>query len=328
MDPLKIAKKLILRSTYIVISTHSFPDADGIGSEVALTLALKKLGKKVYCVNEKALNHRYGYLDEQKVIVSCKEFKNKLLPKKIDLFIIVDTNVASRVGTGVQKLLEKSEKVLFIDHHPCPKEVKVIHCIDTKAAATGQIVGKLIESFGIKLTRELALPLYTSILIDTNSFRYSTVSGDTHRLIADLLDTGILAQQAYGKIYGAKKIGQLKLLGTILKDAQTNSKQDIAWIVVSQKLIDKFKSDVEDTHAFINHLLILENIRVACMFRDIGKTVKVSFRSSGDIDVGAIAQAFGGGGHDHSAATIIEGKLTNVIKDVISKIECILKELK
>ena len=95
--------------------------------------------------------------------------------------------------------------------------------------------------------------------------------------------------------------------------------------------IAKFSSDVEDTHGFINNLLVLNNIKVACMFRDDGDQIKMSLRSSGDIDVGVIALALGGGGHSHSAATVLvkrDGESAEqVISRTIKKVEEILKEL-
>jgi phosphoesterase RecJ-like protein len=109
-----------------------------------------------------------------------------------------------------------------------------------------------------------------------------------------------------------------------LASAQTNADESIAWINLSQNDLLHFHSDVEDTHAFINHLLVLNNLKVACMFRDDGQSVKVSLRSTGDIDVGLMATKIGGGGHCHSAATIINknGKSTaEITKEVISKVQ-------
>lgn len=329
MRILETFKAAIDSSKNIVISTHLIPDADGIGSEISLCLALKKLGKNVVCVNEEDLLHRYRYLDTHDNVISfdhfTKEYREKHHFKEIDLMIIVDTNSSARIGNKMQALLGNIKKILFVDHHPCPPALTAIHCIDTTAAATGQLVGNLIMSLGVKLDKEMALPLYTSILIDTSSFRYPTVSADTHRLVANLLDTGLNPPMAYNGIYGTKKIHHMHLLGSILASTESNSSGEIAWITVNQKDIDKHGSDVEDTYAFINNLLILDNIKVACMFRNIGHQVKVSFRSTGDVDVGVIAQAFGGGGHNHSAAVFIEGNLDSVIVDTVAKIELMLK---
>ena len=314
-------KKLIEKVQNILITTHIHPDADGIGSEVALGYALKKLGKNVLCVNEEPLAERYKYLDAKNALLDYSTYiKNPL--KSIDLLIVADTNSLPRIGKNMQELVLNSKNLLFIDHHPCPSEVAAIHCIDTTKAATGELVGDLIQALGVEFDKDMALPLYTTILIDTSSFRYPTVTGNTHALISKLMDTGICPPQAFNLINGTKKISHMKLLGKVLSTAKTTKDEKIAWITVTEKMIDDSEGDIEDTHGFINHLLILDNIKVVCMFRQIGKLVKISMRSTvDDIDVGVLAQALGGGGHNHSAATIIEGKLEEVTTNTIEKIQ-------
>ena len=306
--------------------THIHPDADGIGSEIALCMALRTLGKEAYCVNEEELLDRYKYLDPDDVLCGYESFTKAHPDFEPDLFIVTDTNSLHRIGIKIQAVVEKSKDLLFIDHHPCPKEVAAIHCIDTNMAATGELVGKLIESIDVKFTKEIALALYTSILIDTSSFRYPTVTANTHLLISKLMDTGIEPPDAYNKIYGTKQISYMKLLGIVLSSADSAGKGRIGWMKLTEKDMDAFDVDSEDTHGFVNHLLILDNIKVAMMFREIGTKVKISMRSAGDIDVGIMAQALGGGGHDHSAATIIDGAIDEVIEETIPKIQLMLEE--
>lgn len=313
----------------VVISTHSFPDADGIGSQISLCLALKQLGMNVICCNDEALLLRYKYLDPQDVIHSVSEMP-KLFPQTPDLIIVVDTNTIKRTGKNFIAYYEQYHcDILYIDHHPCREAGGEEHVIDTSAAATGQLVGELIDdALKIKFTPQMALPLYTAILIDTSSFRYPTVTANTHKLIAKLMETGIQPPQAYNGIYGTKKIQHMHLLGKVLSSANSTYNEEIAWIVLKKDELDHYDVDIEDTHAFINNLLILDNVKVACMFRDDGDQVKISMRSSGEHDVGEIAIALGGGGHSHSAATIINKTetetLENIISDVISRIENIL----
>lgn len=318
--------KHIERANNIVITTHIYPDADGIGSEMALCLALQKIGKNAICVNEKKLNERYKYLDPKDVIRSYDEVKDTI--DKIDLLIVTDTNSLPRIGASVQELVLKTSNLLFIDHHPCPRELAAIHCIDVSKAATGELVADLISSLNVEIDEDMALALYTSIIIDTSSFRYPTVTANTHKVISKLLESGVKPPQAFNLINGTKKIGYMKLLGNVLSSVQTSQDEEVAWIILEEKALEDNKCDVEDIHGFINHLLILDNLKVALMFREIDKKVKVSFRSANHrVDVGIMAQALGGGGHNHSAATVIDGSIENVVAETVEKVQAMLEPL-
>jgi phosphoesterase RecJ-like protein len=331
MTILDVFKSRIQGAQRILITTHEYPDADGIGSEISLCLALREYGKESYCINEEPLLDRYQYLDEDKVVWGLNNFRKNFPDYKPDLVIVVDTNTKDRVGVNLGKFIQPDLPILYIDHHPCRGRDLSNHCIDTAAAATGQIIGEIVEYLGVSFSKKIALPIYTSIIIDTSSFRYPTVSASTHRLVAKLMDTGINPPEAYNGIYGTKKVHHMHLLAKILNTASTNKDETVAWILLKKEDIDTFSSDVEDTHGFINNLLILNNIKVACMFRDDGDLIKMSLRSSGEYDVGNIAIALGGGGHSHSAATVFSrkpGETTDeVIKRVIQKVEETLKKL-
>lgn len=332
MDIFERFKSVIAPAENIIITTHSFPDADGIGSEISLCLALNQIGKNAICCNDEELLNRYKYLDPKDMVVGVERLKQRFSTSP-DLIIVVDTNVVDRAGNKFNQLYSKYDcPILYIDHHPCSNDVKEKHCIDTGAAATGQLIGELIESLGLEFNEEMALPLYTAILIDTSSFRYPTVTAKTHQLIAKLMATGIKPPLAYNGIYGTKKIEHMHLLSKVLASANCNKTEEVAWIVLKKSELADFGVDIEDTHGFINNLLILDNVKVACMFRDDGERVKISLRSGGDYDVGHMARELGGGGHSHSAATIVsksnENGLDQIISDSIDKIEILLTNLK
>jgi phosphoesterase RecJ-like protein len=313
----------------IIITTHLIPDADGIGSQIALAMALNKIGKTAVCVNEDKLLDRYNYLDPHKLVTHYDEYLDKIQPEN-SILIIVDTNNTSRIGNKMEGLSTYFKRVIYIDHHPCENIIEDTHFISTLAAATGQITGEIIKSMGIEFDQELALPLYTAILIDTSSFRYPNVTASTHKLIGELLETGLHPPLAYNEIYGTKKIEHMHLLGKILSTTACNSTGEIAWIIFDHEDLTSFHTDVEDTHAFINNLLVLDEIKVACMFRFDKDFIKISFRSSGSYDVSKAAKALSGGGHSHAAATILERdpaiSKEEFIKSSIATIENVLNK--
>lgn len=326
MQKTELFKSKLEKANHILITTHLYPDADGIGSQIALCMALRKLGKKAYCVNEEDLLDRYRYLDPDRCVISYQEFKEKHSDFHIDLFVVTDTNSLNRIGAQTQKLAGSAKSLIYIDHHPAPREIQALHCIDTSMSATGELVGSIIESLDIKFDQAISLPLFTAILIDTSCFRYPTVTGDTHRLVGKLLDAGVYSPEAYNQIYGTKKISYMQLLGRVLSSAKSTETGEVAWLSLKENSLEHFDVDKEDTHGFVNHLLILDNIKVAMMFWQIADQVKISFRSTGDVDVGLMAQALGGGGHNHSAATIIQGDIETVISETIPKVEQMLKK--
>jgi bifunctional oligoribonuclease and PAP phosphatase NrnA len=320
MEKFDLLKSKLAKASSILITTHAWPDADGIGGQIALCMTLKQLGKKAICVNELPLLQRYKYLDPEDVVFGMDEADDM---DKVDLVIIVDTNTIKRVGKRMENYASDKE-LLYIDHHPCAEINPSEHIVDTTKAATGELVGDIILDLGVKFNKTMALALYTAIIIDTSSLRYPNVTADTHKMVSELMKAGVRPPEAYNGIYGTKKVKHMHILGQVLQTANCNTREDVAWIVLDMEKITAQGTDVEDTHAFVNNLLILDNIKVACMFRDDGEDVKISFRSTGNLDVGIVARMLGGGGHDHSAATILHKSgrsLEQVIKESVQKIE-------
>ncbi|MDH4468021.1 MAG: bifunctional oligoribonuclease/PAP phosphatase NrnA [Bacteriovoracaceae bacterium] len=324
----------ILQHESIILTTHVGPDPDGIGSIVSLGRALQQLGKTVHIIIEEPLWYKYKYLDPEGSIFSLDDFLGKKTAVNFEesLLIVVDTHKLSRTGFKISSFLSPFKNIIFIDHHPNPVPTAMTasgvdhqHFIDEKAAATGEMIATLINTLGVTFDDVMALGLYTAILVDTNVFRYPSVTGNTHRLIAEFLDHGIPSHTAYNLINGAKKLTSMHLLGQILKNAQVGPLGLVAWIWIQESDLRDYNSELEDTHAYINNLLALEGVRIACMFRQDGPRLKLSMRSHGDIDVGEIAAQFGGGGHSHSAATVIEippnDSRENFIHDLILKLE-------
>ncbi|MAW07360.1 MAG: hypothetical protein CME61_03645 [Halobacteriovoraceae bacterium] len=321
---IKSFAEIIKVANTITLTTHLIPDPDGIGSMVALGYALQAKRKKVRLLLEEKLYEKYHYLDPRGLIHSICE---KDITKKQDLFIVLDANSIHRVGERIKKIQEYSEETFFIDHHPCAPELRFLNLIDTSYAATGELVADLIDDMDTPLTKEIALALYTAILIDTSSFNYPTIKGRTHRIIAKLLESGISSKEAFQKINSLKDISSIHLLGRVLSRASVSGQ--VAFTHVTKKDLDQFNTPLEESFGLINHLIHLNDILVVCLFIELSpKSTKVSFRSFKNIDVGLIAQQLGGGGHTYSAATVIPNSISATKNIVIKKLDALLNEIK
>lgn len=312
----------------ILCTTHINPDADGIGSAAALCLGLKDIHKKTSLILEHKLHKKYHHLVHLFNYIEYEtdhSLTEESVIKDYDLILVIDTNQISRTGPKISQLLQKHPNIIYIDHHPFDQHDSTQHYIDIRASATGEMIGHLLSELNIPFNKSIALALYTAILIDTNVFRYPSVTADTHRLIAKLLDTGLTVTEAYNVFHGSKKIHHMHLLGHILKNTQINASGTVAWIWITEADLAEYQSELEDTNAYINNLLSLDGIKVACMFREEGNKTKISLRSHGDVDVATIAQSFGGGGHSHSAAALMT-KNHNFNKDKICSHSIIIIE--
>jgi phosphoesterase RecJ-like protein len=298
----------------ILISGHRNPDGDALGSQLALMLALETMGKTVTSHNLDPVPETYRFLPHAGRITFGKP-----VPGKYDAHIVLDSEPPR---TGLFDNNYPAEVLINIDHHitnPCEWPLT---WLDTAAAATGEMVHALILKLGVKIDRDMALCLYTAIVTDTGSFRYSNTTAESMRVSASLVEYGADPWLVSENVYESFLYRRLKLLGVALVGMERSRDGRTAWIVVTDALFQQTGSRAEDTDNFVNYVRSAKGVEVAVLFRQTGSAqYKISMRSKGRVDLSALAQSFGGGGHKNAAGSTIDGTLEEIKHRVISEVE-------
>lgn len=328
------AAKLIASSHTLVLTTHVLPDGDGLGAEIALYHYLRALGKDVRVINPDAIPERYRFIDTNQII-EIANGKMKPLAKPVDLWMVVDTNDPLRVGTLWDAMKRHSRDILFLDHHPKngdhgseTTQLRIHTVVDEKSSSIGELLYRLFhqahdildgKNLSFKLTPEIALGLYVSVMTDTNSFRYARTTALSHRIAADLIDYGLQPEEIYQNVYSSKSIDHLRLIGEVL--SQVQSKGNVVWVEITRKIREKYGATSDDTQTIINFLLLIKDAELLVLLReeDDGR-IKASIKSKGAIKVNHVAQEFGGGGHEFAAGFITQGSLRTVQKKLIARL--------
>jgi phosphoesterase RecJ-like protein len=184
---------------------------------------------------------------------------------------------------------------------------------DESACATGELVYDLAVSLGLEITTEVANALYAAILTDTGGFRYSNTSPRAHVIAAMLMRAGVDPEEMFRRIYASLSMGRLHLLRDSLHLLGVDAEHGIAWISVTADALERYDVSPEDLDGIVEHPRSIAGTRLALFFRDLGYgKVKVSFRSTGDVDVNLLARQFGGGGHAKASGALIPGTLDDV----------------
>ena len=281
-----------------MIAGHLNPDGDSIGSLLALGLGLAGMGKDVHMVSKDGVPRVYRKLPgAAKVKRAVKEVP--------DMAITVDCNTAAMVGEPFA-IMKKAKYILEIDHHEFRKPFGNISFVDTKAAAVGELVYRLLISLGVKITRDIAQNILTSIIVETNSFRLPAVRPLTFSLCARLLKTGVDFSRLSDLIYWSKTRQSAMLSGLCMSRLKFAENEKIAWSMVTRKDFSGAKAKDEDVDTVANDILSIEGVKVAVFFREKSASLlRVSIRSKGGINVAAVASLYGGGGHFDSAGCYI-----------------------
>ncbi|MFH2138577.1 MAG: bifunctional oligoribonuclease/PAP phosphatase NrnA [Candidatus Omnitrophota bacterium] len=311
--------KKIKNSESILISTHVNPDGDALGCQLALARLIKIMGKKLRIVNEDSIPQVYEFLPECNII----ERYDTIDPAKLDfdLVLIVDCPNLKRIGR-VNDLI-KDQPVINIDHHVSNEKFGDINWIDPHVSSVGEMVYDLFKTSGIELDDSSALYLYVSIMTDTGSFRYSNTTSATHTIAADLLPFNIHPKEIYGYIYEKKSFAEMKLLGEILNGLQRTNDGKIAWIKLTNQMLQRNDLMPESADDVIDYVRMIEGVEVAAFLRelDVENSVKVSLRSKTKIDVNEIAAYFGGGGHSAAAGCVIKKDMAEAEHIIIEQIK-------
>ena len=296
-----------------VLSSHSRPDSDSIGSQLAMVYALRALGKEAIAINADAAPPplmQFPGVPEIRIAPAVEG--------EFDAAIIMECSDLARTGVSG---LDRSF-VINIDHHPGNTGFGQLMWFDSSAAACGEMVFDLVKALGIPLSREIATHVYLAILTDTGSFHYSSISPRTFEICRETLEAGVDPVLVARNVYDSNSMGRLKLFGAVLSAMQIDATGRIAIVYLDHDMAREAGGTYEDTEGLINLPLTVKEIEAVVFFKQIeGEQYRVSMRSKGDIDVGGVAKTFGGGGHKNAAGCTVAGAIDALQKLFIAKIE-------
>src|SRR6266403_2022631 len=301
---------------------HVRPDGDALGSQLALALSLQALGKEVCIWNEDGMLEKYSFLPRAEFLT-----KPPSIPEDFDVAIALDTAIQNRLGTALAAI--RSAKIwINIDHHMSNPGYGDLVIVDPNAPATGEIIFNLIKSQGLPFNHDVAENLYAAISTDTGSFQYPKTSERTFAIAAELvrsggLDVGKISQQLYEN-YPRRR---LELLRELLRTMRFTAHNRVASFRLSLKTAADLGILPEDNEGLIDHLRAVRGVIVAAFFEELAEgKVRVSMRSKDEaVDVCAICQKFGGGGHTLAAGARIRGSLAEVEEKVLEEIHEVLE---
>ena len=311
----EIGRALREHQRFAVLS-HVRPDGDALGSALALGLSLKKLGKDVRIWNEEGMLEKYSFLPRAELLA-----KPPTEPEDVDVIVALDTAIQNRLGTTLASI-RSSRLCINIDHHPSNPAYGDIVYIDPKSPATGQILFELIKSEKLPMDSEIATNLYVAISTDTGSFQYPNTTARTFEIAAELVregvDVGRISQLTYEN-YPRRRIELLRdLLGTMRFHADYR----VASFSLSLAVAKKLGVLPEDNEGLIDHLRAIHGVIAAIFFEELpdGK-VRVSMRSKTEkVNVCAICEKFGGGGHVLAAGARVKGTLAEVENKILEEV--------
>ncbi len=311
----EIGRVLLEHERFAVLS-HIRPDGDALGSQLALALSLQQLGKKVRVWNEDGMLEKYSFLPHSDLLT-----KPPHTGEDVDVAIALDTAIQNRLGTAFAAV--RSTGIwINIDHHLSNPGYGDLVYVDPTAPATGQIIFDLIKNQGFPFNREIAENLYAAISTDTGSFQYPKTSARTFEIAAELVCTGINVGRLSQQLYENYPRRRVELLRELLRTMRFKRGGRVASFSLTLKTAAELQVLPEDNEGLIDNLRAIRGVIVAVFFEELaGGKVRVSMRSKSDaVDVCAICQKFGGGGHTLAAGARVRGTLAEVEKNVLEEI--------
>lgn len=304
----KEALSLLKENQSFVLTAHISPDGDSLGSMLALYEFLVRQGKQVVVVLDDTIPDVFRMLPCWDVIRSVDEL-GKLKP---DLAIILDASTMDRIGR-VSEIVDAP--TLNIDHHVSNQGFTDYRLLDSEAAATGEIVYRLLAEAKTPITKDMATNLYTAIATDCGFFRYANTRPGTMRIAAELLTYGV-EPNTIAEALEQISLDTMRLTARVLQTMEFFADGKVAVIVVTRDMLEHDES----TDELINYPRKVEGVDVAVMLKQKDESsVKISMRSKG-VDVSRIAMQFGGGGHARAAGCSIEGSIDEARKKLLAVI--------
>ena len=299
-----------------LLTSHVSPDGDAVGSALALTRILKRLGKGTVVWNRDETPAIYRPLaGSERIHIGTEPPKG--FPQTFDRVVLLECPNPDRTG-----LAEHFTQlpILNIDHHLKNEHYGVVNWVDTSAPSLGEMIFRLAQGLSVDLDPETATALYLTIVTDTGSFRFANSTPKAYETAAALVTEGARPELVSEWIYDSKPASSIRLLGEMLARLELHGDGRGATVLLTRKMLDTAGACRSDTEGLIDYPRSIAGVQAVALLREIDKTTyKVSLRSHGEIDVERIARRHGGGGHRNAAGYTVNGeRLDELRKRVVS----------
>lgn len=308
-------------SKHVLIVSHCNPDGDAIGSLIAMGCALETINKKVRLHNDSPIPAVYRFLPSVDRIT--RHIHDKV---RFDTAVILDCSHLNRIGRAVS-IVKDVPRVINIDHHITNTGFGHYQLVDTFACSTAEIIYRLIKKLDISIDHTIASSIYTGILTDTGSFRFSNTNQAAFAICKEMTEKGVQPYDIAQHVYGTYSLGRIKLLNLALDSIEISSNGKLSIMTITQDMLKQTGTQPEDADGMIHYARRIEDVKVAALIQEhkngTGKSshlnqFHVSLRSDGTVDVAAIAAVYGGGGHSSAAGFGVETSLANLKTEIIN----------
>ena len=309
LDAIRAAKS-------ICVVGHMRPDGDCVGSQLALTLALRAAGKRVVCWNQDTIPDKYRFLDPKREIKKAKRGLS------FDLVIATDCASFARLGT-VGACVGRRKLLVNIDHHQSNTRYGDLNWVSPREPSTGELILRLLKAARWPITKPIADLLFTAISTDTGSFQYPTTRPGTFHAGAELVTRGANLARVCNEVYQSHPLSRVRLLKHLYSKFRLTHDNRIAYLWLKKADFARAGSDSDETEGLIDHIRDIEPVEVACIFEELEpEMTRISLRSKSDhVNVSDIAGQFGGGGHPAAAGARIPGSPLAVQRRVLAAVK-------
>ncbi|MBT8373237.1 MAG: DHH family phosphoesterase [Deltaproteobacteria bacterium] len=316
MDPIV---NQIKQAKHLLLASHADPDGDAVSSVLALGLAIGKLDKKVTIYNASPIPAVYRFLPHVERIVRHIKKANTY-----DVALILDCGDLPRIGEA-SDTVSQIPVIINVDHHISNTGFGFIQLVDPSACSTAELVYRLIKALDAPIDKTIATSIYTGILTDTGSFRFSNTNSAAFAISREMAELGVEPHDVAQHVYGTYSLGRIKLLNLALDSIEISENGKLSIMTVTNSMLAATATQSEDVDGMINYARRIEDVKVAALIQEQnngkGKSNRhcryhVSLRSDGTVDVAAIACSFGGGGHASAAGFQVETTLAELKSEI------------
>jgi phosphoesterase RecJ-like protein len=312
--------KLVNESRSFILTSHMRPDCDAIGSEIALALGLRSLGKEVRIINGDGVPPHIAFIDPNRdVRVLGRDVPAS--DTQSDALLVLDTSAWSQLGPMADVAKNSHARKAVIDHHISQDDLGAAMFKDTTSESTGRLVLAAMDALDVALTPAMASALFAAIATDTGWFRFASVGEATFLTAARLVAAGARPHEIFARLYEQNSLARLLLQGRILSNVKSELDGRLLSTAITQADLRAVGAEPTDTEDVINRLLGVAGVEVAVLMLELApKETKVSLRSRSTLDVNRIAERFGGGGHRAAAGVRYPGSLAEAQRAVLDAV--------